>query len=899
MDVKDALKEKFSQDPYRYYHVKLFDELGFKRYKCGCGKTFWSLVERNKCPDSSCTPYGFIGNSPSKMKGDYIKVWKAIEAFFKKNGHTSVQSYPTVCRWFPGLYFNIASITSFQRSVGGNTVFEFPSNPLIIPQVCLRFNDIPNVGVSGRHHTSLTMIGQHSMYDEKKKEGYWKDRCIELDWQMLTKVLKIPAEEIAFIEDVWLGPEAFGYSLEYFVRGLELGNAVFTEFLGTPNHHRVMDKKIIDMGAGYERLVWMLSGTPTSYDTVFGPVIKKIKKKIQYDDFVFSKYSRVSSVLNADEAGFEAGKKLVEKELGMSYKEIRKSIEQLEAGYAIADHTKSLLYAIVDGQLPNNVGGGYNLRIILRRALGFIQQYNLDIDLFEICKMHAKYLKSFDKRLVKGLDEVDEILNVEEKRYFETKSRSQKIIEKIIEKPEKITKEKLIEFYESNGITPEMINSYAESKGLSIEFPIDVYSKISKQHMGEKFEEQKKIDISNIPIGKMLFYEDQNVFNFDAKVIYVKDSLVVLDNTYFYGRSGGQEPDFGSINGCRVYDVERFGKLIIHHVEKPNFNQGDSVDCVIDEQRRKQLMVHHTGTHVLNAAAREVLGNHIWQHSALKNVDKARLDITHYELLDDKTLEKIEKRANEVIKSGYNVKKYFFNRVKAEEKFGFSIYQGGAAPEQELRIVEIRNKSNKLYDVEACGGIHCDNTKEIGKLVLMKQERIQDGIIRLVFACGPAANAETEKEKEIVSHCAKILNVSENYVLREARNLIQRWKKLNKIKDKYAEEKALEEVKKIQDDFENGFLIKYFEDTNMQELQKISRSIKNSDCVVILFGIDVETINVFGSSENPDIHIGSLISNICKDLDGKGGGTPKLGQGVGKNKDKLMDVIKDLRKRYQ
>ncbi|MBI4895902.1 MAG: alanine--tRNA ligase [Candidatus Aenigmarchaeota archaeon] len=899
MDVKDVLREKFSQDPYRYYHVKLFDELGFKRYKCECGKSFWSLVERKKCPDSSCEPYGFIGNSPSKVKGDYIKVWKSIEKFFVKNGHTSVASYPTVCRWFPGLYFNIASITSFQRSVGGNTVFEFPSNPLIIPQVCLRFNDIPNVGVSGRHHTSLTMIGQHSMYDEKNKEGYWKDRCIELDWNMLTKVLKIPAEEIAFIEDVWVGPEAFGYSLEYFVRGLEVGNAVFTEFLGTPNSHKIMDKKIIDMGAGYERMVWLLAGTPTSYDSVFGPVIKNIKKKIQYDDFVFNKYSRVSSVLNADEAGFEAGKKLVEKEIGMSYKEIRKSIEQLEAGYAIADHTKSLLYAIVDGQLPNNVGGGYNLRIILRRALGFIQQYNLDLDLFEICKMHAKYLKPFDKRLLKGLGEVQEILEVEEKRYFETRSRSQKTVEKILEQPEKITKEKLIELYESNGITPEMINSFAESNGLSIELPIDIYSKISKKHMGEEIEETKKIYVSNIPIGKMLFYEDQNVFNFDAKIIYIENNFVVLDNTYFYGRSGGQEPDLGTINGCRVFDVERFGKLIIHHVENPNFKEGDKVNCVIDETRRKQLMVHHTGTHVINAAAREILGDHIWQHSALKNIDKARIDITHYELLDEKTLEKIEKRANEVIRSGYNVKKYFFNRVQAEKKFGFTIYQGGAAPEQELRIVEIRDKKNKLYDVEACGGIHCDNTKEIRKLVLMKQERIQDGIIRLIFSCGPAAYAEIKKEESILSEAAKILNVSENYVLRETKDLVEKWKKLNKIREKYITDRAVEEVKKIQDGFVNDFLIEYFENTNMENIQKISRTIQNKNCVIILFGIDKDKINIFGSSGKSDVHIGSIVSNICKDLEGKGGGSPKLGQGIGKNKDKLIEVIKQLRKRYQ
>ena len=248
MSSKDKLHEKFSSQPDKYYKVELFAEEGFKRQKCNvCGKYFWSLSDAKRCPDPPCTTYGFIGNSPVKgWERDYVETWKVIEKFFVKNGHESVPSYPTVCRWFPGLYFTIASIVAFQRVAGATPVFEFPANPLVIPQVSLRFSDIPNVGVSGRHYTSFIMIGQHSLYDPAKKQGYWKDRCIELDWQLLTKVFRIPPEEISFVEDVWLGPAAFGYSLEYYVRGLELGNAVFTEFLGTPENYRQMDRKIIE-----------------------------------------------------------------------------------------------------------------------------------------------------------------------------------------------------------------------------------------------------------------------------------------------------------------------------------------------------------------------------------------------------------------------------------------------------------------------------------------------------------------------------------------------------------------------------------------------------------------------------------------------------------------------------
>ncbi|MFH0836767.1 MAG: alanine--tRNA ligase [Candidatus Aenigmatarchaeota archaeon] len=893
MNAKDLLRKKFSEDPYRYYHVKLFDELGFKRKQCKCGRFFWTLSDRQNCPDSTCTPYDFIGNPPSNLKTNYIKLWKDIEKFFIKNNHKSVQSYSTVDRWRPDLFFTMASIQAFQRFSGNKVVFEFPSNPLIIPQTCLRFNDIPNVGVSGRHHTSFIMIGQHSSYDDSKpKEGYWKDRCIDLDWNMLTKVMKIPAEEITFMEDVWLGAGAFGYSLEYFVRGLELGNAVFTEFLGSPEKFSTMKNKIIDMGAGHERLTWILSGAPTSYDAVFGPVIKKMKKKAEYDDIIFSKYARLSSMLNADENDFEIAKRHVEKQMGMDYKTIKKNIEQLEAVYAITDHAKTLLYAITDGQLPNNVGGGYNLRVILRRALGFIQQFNLDIDLSEVCKMHAKYLKPLDKRLLDGLGEVDEILSVESKRFSETRSRSGKIIEKLLAK--EIDRDKLIEIYESNGITPEMITSVAESMGKEIFIPSDIYMKLSEKHISEKKEEKAEIDV---PFSQTLYHENQNILKFDAKVLKISEHEVILDRSYFYGRSGGQEPDHGTINGCKVYDAEKIGATILHRVDGINFKEDDVVECSIDSDRRKQLMLHHTGTHVLNAAAKQVLGNHIWQHSAFKDVDRARLDITHYELLDDKKLAKIEEIANKAIKSGYIVKKSFMKRTDAEKLFGFTIYQGGAVPDEQLRIVEIRNK-NKLFDVEACGGIHVDNTKELKKMIIIKQERIQDGVIRLIFACGPAVDREIEKQKAIVAECAKILNVSENYVLREANDVVKKWKLLNKAHEKHKEKGAESLANDLRGRFVGNVLIEPIMNADMKDLQNMSKLLSGDGKVIILFGVG-DIISIFASSGDQKTHAGALVSNICKDLGGRGGGSHVLGQGIGNNKDKLDHLIDLLKKKMQ
>ena len=189
MDKKEILKE-FSSDPDRYYNVKLFQDQGFIRKSClECKRFFWTLDSgRELCPDDADDTYSFIGDPPTTKRFDYTQAWKEVESFFVKNGHTSISRYPVVCRWRDDLYFTIASIVDFQRIMGSIVVFEFPANPLVVPQTCLRFKDLENVGVTGRHFSSFCMIGQHSI---PNSQGYWKDKCIELDFRLLTKDLEL------------------------------------------------------------------------------------------------------------------------------------------------------------------------------------------------------------------------------------------------------------------------------------------------------------------------------------------------------------------------------------------------------------------------------------------------------------------------------------------------------------------------------------------------------------------------------------------------------------------------------------------------------------------------------------------------------------------------------------
>ena len=200
----------------------------------------------------------------------------------------------------------------------------------------------------------------------------------------MNNVFGIPKKEIVFKEDVWVGYGAFGYSLEYYVRGLELGNAVFTQFEGDPTNYKTMDDKIIDMGAGLERFSWLTQGTPTAYEAVFGSAINHMVDKcnITYDQDFFKNYSKYSGMLNLDEVSdIEITRKQVAEKLGIDKDTLLKKITPFESMFAVLDHVKTLVFAINDGALPSNVGGGYNLRVLLRRSLSKIHSQKWDVEL--------------------------------------------------------------------------------------------------------------------------------------------------------------------------------------------------------------------------------------------------------------------------------------------------------------------------------------------------------------------------------------------------------------------------------------------------------------------------------------------------------------------------------------
>jgi alanyl-tRNA synthetase len=881
LDKKEILKE-FSSDPDRYYKVKLFEEQGFVRKSClECKRFFWTLDSgRELCPDHADDTYSFIGDPPTTKRFDYTQAWKEVESFFVKNGHTSVSRYPVVCRWRDDLYFTIASIVDFQRIMGSKVVFEFPANPLVVPQTCLRFKDLENVGVTGRHFSSFCMIGQHSI---PNSQGYWKDECVDLDFRLVTQQFGIKKEEVVFVEDVWAGGGSFGPSLEYFVRGLELGNAVFTEFQGELGKHTTLDQRIIDMGAGLERFAWITMGTPTAYDCCFGPINGKLFEKIgiDSDSEILRKYfTEIAKALEKFEDLNDVRRHAVKK-VGLSDDKLNRMILPLEGIYLIADHLRTLIFAISDGALPSNVGGGYNLRMMLRRINGTINRLNLKLNIDDLIDTHIDYLKDTYPELDAKREDVKTILKIESERYEESKTRMKKMADKIGQKSRPPTVEELITLYESDGVTPD----YLKEVNAISEIPSTFYSKLSDLHQSEKKKEIEKLPLDNLPGTEVLFYKEDPM-EFSAKVLKVFGDHVVLDKTSFYARGGGQEPDHGTISEFQVIDVDKHADIIVHKLKGGVPKEGETVSCKIDVTRRANITKNHTSTHIINASSRGVLGSWVWQHSAFKEADHARLDITHHSSLTEEQVKKIEDAANNMVKQNYPVTIQYFDRGTAEQKYGFRIYQGGVVPVKSVRIVSIHDK-----DIEACGGTHVKNTGEIQLIKITKTKRIQDGVVRIEYVSGPTA-FEYVKKQEQEKIRQKQEDVNKEIIEKEREKRKQKSREMIPMlleRILAGESGILEDIQvkdkrclTVSDQYDEFFHINFGK-------KLINSEPKSAYCGIFESGSTIHVVVYCG--EESGKKAGEIARELAKVLGGAGGGDAKFAQGGGKDTSKKDEII--------
>ncbi len=875
---KEELRKLFARDWKKHYRTEFLVEKGFVRKKCEkCGRAFWTLdPDRRVCADSTCVEFDFIGRKGKKL--GYIETWREIEKFFVKRKHTSIPRYPVVARWRDDLYFTNASIIDFQPYVVSGEI-EPPANPLIVPQASLRFKDVENVGVTGQHYTSFVMFGQHAFNSRKTGLFYWKNEALEYDFEYLTRIIGVKPEEICFQEDVWAGGGTFGPCIEYCANGVELGNCVFMQFKDLGNgKSQELKTKVIDMGAGLERLAWYSNGTPTSYDVTFEKVLRGMYRNagFSYDKKLFITYSRLAGRLDVEEGKLREKKFHILRELGLSEKDFSEKIKPVQALYACADHLKTILYATADGMLPSNTGGGYNLRMILRRAFALNREFGLNIDFDTVLRDHAEALKGFDDTLGEAVFSAGEVIAEEKKKEKESRASAGKKLHALIEgmrKGGKIGQVELVRLYESDGIPVELLEEEAEKQGLKIEVPENFYQLIAKKNESVKREKPMFLGLEKYRKTRELYYSEKELSEFKARVLGLEGKAVILDRTLFYPGTGGQAPDKGTLNGVKVEDVEKHEGVIFHYVKKPlEFKKGTRVIGKIDLRRRKQLARHHTAAHLLNAAARNLLGKHIWQAGARKDEEKAHLDITHYRRLSSEQLRELELMVNEFIQQNIPVTSTEMPRVKAEKKYGFTLYQGGYVPGKKLRVVEVQG-----IDVEACGGTHVKSTGEIGFFKILRREGVQDGVERIVFACGAPAVKEVHRKEKLLEGSARVFSVQENELPRTSERFFREWKDLRKelenLRESIARAKALELMQK-----KEKKLKAYFEGVDTRTLIETGNSIisKKPDSVVML-GSGQNIVAMCGpkSGKNASEELHKLLDKFG----GKGGGSERMAIG--------------------
>lgn len=652
------------------------------------------------------------------------------------------------------------------------------------------------------------MIGLQ-VFNSPQKYVYFCEECVEYNMKWLFEELKISPDDVTFIEDVWCGGGNLGPSIEFFIKGLEVGNMVFTQFKivdFVKGEFEPLKHQVIDVGIGLERIPWLINGSTTSYLDAFPSAVKFLQGKLNVtlENEVIKKFAPYCCLLNLDECSdVNSTWEKIAKECGVENKEVLlKSIQPVRDLYIVADHSRTMLIAIYDGALPSAVGGGANLRNIVRRMFsiltknGWFDKIGGMDGLMELFECHKKDLS----KLYGEFEEYKsfrKIIEMEYQRWLTTDSEAAQKVKSLLKKKKNVlTVDDWIVAMKSYGLSPDKIN---EISGLPI--PDNLYTKLAElEDQRVKLLPTQLYETAEFPETKELFYDNCGAIReFDSEIIGVIEkltdngkstgsfNLVLLKESAFYPIGGGQDNDIGKMTINNVtYDVtyvEKVGKCILHHLNKSLDDhdklKGVKVHCSIDDARRNQLTCHHTATHIIHQAARHVLGPHVWQNGARKTVEEAHLDITHFASITREEERQIEEYANECVRKNLIVNKFNLSKEEAEKKYGFSLYQGGVVAGHTVRVVDIDG-----WDTEACCGTHVNHTAEIGLIRIVKTNRISDGVVRIRFVAGDAAYKNMSIEENLVNDLCDKYSVQSDTLIPTLDRIFTDYKKYQKQNSK-------------------------------------------------------------------------------------------------------------------
>lgn len=840
---------------------------------------------------------------------------EAFLSFFEANGHTRIKPYPVIARWREDLFVTIASIADFQPFVTEG-IIPPPANPLVISQPCLRFNDIDNVGLTaGRHFTIFEMGGAHA-FNYPDKQIYWKNETVRLHHEFVTDVLGVNSELVTYKEGLWSGGGNAGPDVEGCVNGLEVSTLVFMQYKVVGSQFIDMPIKIVDTGYGIERYTWLSQGSPSGFHAIYGPILEKVMSFAglnNVDTPLMVESTRYSALLNVETASDKmALRKKVADRLGMDWAELDRLMTLVESAYSAVDHTKALVFMLAEGVVPSNARVGYLTRLLLRRAYRLLRQLGIEDRLTDIVEMQIERWSPSFPNIKEMRQEILEAISVEEEKYRATLKRGVELSRKIAaelksEGKNELPVEKLVELYDSHGISPEIVKEAVEANRVKVIAPENFYGMIAQRHVssqavsGETIHGELEKAVLNLPLTTASYYDDPYAKRIKARILKVfQRKYFVLDRTPFYPKGGGQDSDQGFLERnkvrTKVLNVLKIGNVIVHETENMPFAEGEEVVAEVDWDRRMSLMRHHTSTHIVLGAARRVLGQHVWQAGAEKEADRSRLDISHWKQITPEELCEIEGLANATVMANISVEVSLMMRGDAEREYGFRLYQGGVVPGERIRVVRTGD-----WDVEACGGLHVKSTGEIGFIKVLRTERIQDGVERIVFSSGTHAVKRVQRIEAELKKIAETLNVPFDETVRaveemrvESKRLARQVERLREKQLEYDTAETLSQAGKV-----DGLLLAVHvaRDIDADSLIKAASSLtkKEPKAIVVMCGV-AETVKIVVMAGevavSRGVNSGVIASAIAKALGGGGGGRPSFGQGGGTEVDKVDEALK-------
>ena len=843
---------------------------------------------------------------------------QAFLDFFRQKDHEVVASSPLVPANDPTLLFTNAGMVQFKDVFLGKEKRSYVR--AASSQRCVRaggkHNDLENVGYTARHHTFFEMLGNFSFGD------YFKREAISYAWEFLTEVIKLPSERLwvtVFDEDdeaadIWLnevkvdparfsrigakdnfwsmgdtgpcgpcteifydhGPEVAGGPPgtpdEDGDRYIEIWNLVFMQYNRDASGELTpLPKPSVDTGMGLERLAAILQGVHSNYEIdLFQQLIKAAARVTGASDLE-SKSLRV-----------------------------------------IADHIRACAFLIVDGVIPSNEGRGYVLRRIIRRAIRHGHKLGMgDSFFYKLVGPLAREMGEAYPELVKLQGQVEQVLEQEELRFAETLDHGLKILEEAIGglQGQEIPGDTVFKLYDTYGFPVDLTADIARERDLKIDMPGFEAEMALQRERARASSHFAAVDAGGLDIAGCseftgyerevdqatvtgLFVNGESVDSLQAGT----QGIVVLDHTPFYAESGGQVGDRGVLRKTggvfRVLDTRKQGEGAIIHIGELTqgaVSKGDQLEAVVDHQRRAATRLNHSATHLLHAALREVLGDHVQQKGSLVDPERLRFDFSHFQPLSGEELQRIEDRVNEQIRANADVETRIMSIDQAKDAGAMALF--GEKYGDVVRVLSIGD-----FSIELCGGTHARRAGDIGLLKIVAEGGVASGVRRIEAVTGEAALAYIRDTEKALTDVAGMVKAGRDDAAAKVSQLLERSRKLEKeleaLKAKLASSQGSDLASQAQDVGGIQVLAARLDGADAKSLRETVDQLKNKlgAAAVILATITGDKVALVAGvtkAETARVKAGELVNHVATQIGGRGGGRPDMAQAGGNQPENL------------